>query len=513
MCRSSHSRSFWSGDGKSMDLGGFEEMIEVKNASFHYRGDSKSALDNISVSIAKGQCILCCGMSGSGKTTFTRLLNGLIPHFYKGNLEGEVWIDKKEIRHWDSGSLAQKVGSVFQNPRSQFFNLDTLSEMAFGLENMGVPGEEIKKRIAQVADELEIWLLMGRAITDLSGGEKQMIAMAAVYAINPDIFVLDEPTANLDLLAIEKLRRVLEGLKKSGKTIIIAEHRTSYLREWVDRVLLFENGKIVEDWSGEDFRKLEGAALQQRGLRSHCCQTAKTKAETRDFNNYPILLSQVQSGYRRGKNVLKNVSLEMGQGEVIGVIGHNGQGKSTLAKTLCGLVKESKGQIQFNQRAVKSRQRLKNSYLVMQSPDYQLFYESVWKEMLEAGGKNHRQGKAMCSQLLKDLDLEKLGQKHPMDLSGGEKQRLVVGTALMKDAKILIMDEPTSGLDYRHMCQVACLIRNLQRQGKIILLISHDYELIMSACTRIIEMQGGQVVRDYPLEQSYFQELKAFFKL
>ena len=385
--------------------------------------------------------------------------------------------------------------------------------MAFGLENIGLSCEQIKKRIAQVADELEIWPLLNREITDLSGGEKQMIAMAAVYTMNPEVFVLDEPTANLDLLATEKLKRILERLKKLGKTIIIAEHRSSYLRELVDRVLLFENGKIVEDWTGEYFRQLQGAALQQRGLRAHCFETVEERTQITSFLDNRILLKQVKSGYRRGKNILKNISLEIGQGEVIGVIGHNGQGKSTLAKTLCGLIKENEGQIHFNQKALKSSQRLKNSYLVMQSPDYQLFYETVWKEMIEAGGKNREQGFAMCNQLLNDLDLEKLSKKHPMDLSGGEKQRLVVGTALMKDSLVLIMDEPTSGLDYKHMCEVACLILNLQRQGKIILLISHDYELIMSCCTRIIEMHEGMVVKDYPLKQCYLKELNRFFKI
>ena len=231
-------------------------MIELSGVSFSYEHSNQGVLDHVSLSIKPGECVLFCGESGCGKTTITRLLNGLIPHFYEGKLEGEVRIDGLNVREEELYTIAEKVGSVFQNPRSQFFCLDTTSEIAFGCENMGLPEAEILGRLEQVKEELEMDPLMDRNLFQLSGGEKQRVACASVSAMRPDILVLDEPTSNLDLDAIETMRKTLKLWKQQGKTIVVAEHRIYWLKEICDRVIYLKDGKIQWDLSMEAFQKL-----------------------------------------------------------------------------------------------------------------------------------------------------------------------------------------------------------------------------------------------------------------
>ena len=200
-------------------------MIELKNITFSYEGREQGGLRNINLTVKNGECILLCGRSGCGKTTITRLVNGLIPRFYAGELTGQVLIDGKDIADLTMYKIAEKVGSVFQNPRTQFFNTDSDSEIAFGLENQGMPTEELRQRVETTAADLEIQSLRNRSLHALSGGEKQKVAFASVYAMNPDIYLLDEPSSNLDVDAIQDLRKHLKLVKQQGKTILIAEHR------------------------------------------------------------------------------------------------------------------------------------------------------------------------------------------------------------------------------------------------------------------------------------------------
>lgn len=214
-------------------------MIELKNVSFQYENaDYASSVKDISLKIADGEMILLCGESGCGKSTLTRLINGLIPNFYEGQLSGSVCIDGEAVENQPLYETARKVGSVFQNPRSQFFNVDTKSELAFACENMGMPEAEIERRIDRTVESFGIQKLMHKSIFELSGGEKQKIACASVSVSSPEVIVLDEPSSNLDVFAISDLRRILQMWKAEGKTVIIAEHRLYYLRELADRAVL-----------------------------------------------------------------------------------------------------------------------------------------------------------------------------------------------------------------------------------------------------------------------------------
>ena len=239
-------------------------MIELENVTFSYGQKREPSLQNIDLRVADGECVLLAGHSGCGKSTLTRLINGLAPAFYEGRLLGAVSIDGKPVADY-GGALSGKVGSVFQNPRSQFFNRETTGEIAFGCENLGLPPEELRRRVAGAARDLGMEDLLDRDIFKLSGGEKQLVAIASVYAMNPDIYVMDEPSANLDMEVVQRLRDIVRELKRRGKTVIIAEHRLFWLRDVADRVVSMREGRIVRDTSMQAFQALDEAQRADMG--------------------------------------------------------------------------------------------------------------------------------------------------------------------------------------------------------------------------------------------------------
>lgn len=462
-------------------------MIEIKDTSFDYV-KGQNTLDHVNINIGKGECVLLCGESGCGKTTVTKLINGLIPHFEEnGELRGKVTVAGLDTAKAELYQLSCHVGSVFQNPKSQFFHTDAESEIVFGLENSGTDPAIIRQRLDDTVRELGISSMLGRSVFSMSGGEKQMLAFASVYAMGADIFVLDEPTANLDEGAIQLLARLIRKCKTDGKTVVIAEHRLYFLMELIDRAIYMEKGRVVREFTREQFSALTDSERISMGLRT-LTKTALIPRIDHGQQNVPKGLEVRGLSFRYGKQkVFTGLDLNAGYGEIIGIIGKNGAGKSTLSRCLCGLIKESDGEILLDGKRLKDRARRKESFLVMQDVNHQLFSDSVTNECHMS---SEDVSEERADHILSLLDLADFKDKHPMALSGGQKQRLAVATAILSGKKILVFDEPSSGLDYRRMEFVSSMLKKIAADDRIIIVVSHDYELLNNICDRCFCVTG-----------------------
>ena len=483
-------------------------MIEIKKVSFQHENAEKPSLKNVSLTIAEGECVLLCGESGSGKTTVTRLINGLIPHFYEGKMEGCAMVNGLNVTEAELYDTARIVGSVFQNPRSQFFCVDTTSELAFGCENMGMPEDEILSRVDEAARELNIEKLLGRSIFELSGGEKQKISCASVSALRPEVMVLDEPTSNLDVHAIEELKQTLLGWKAEGKTIVIAEHRLSWLRDLCDRVICMKDGQVAFDLSMQAFAQYSTEQLHQMGLRSlrdekiAPVQNSVPETETMQLQNFCFSYD--------GTPVLNIPHLSLPLDGIIALVGPNGAGKSTFSRCLCGLEKKFKGQVKINGQLWKNRQLLKNCYMVMQDVNFELFADSVEAEC-SFGIRNP--DKSLIETTMDSLGLLPYRTHHPNTLSGGQKQRVAVAVSMICGKELLVFDEPTSGLDFDSMEQVALLTQKLSAMGKVIFVVTHDYEFVCRTCSRVLHIDHGEQCDDFPLVPDNEENLKKLFSI
>lgn len=461
--------------------------VQCQCVSFTYQGSKVPALHDVTISINEGECIVLCGESGCGKTTFTRLLNGLIPSFYPGKLTGtcktgSLVSGKNEIEEY-----VPFVGSVFQNPKTQFFNTDTTAELAFPCENIGMNPSEITARPQKVQKEFHLEPFMNRNLFHLSGGEKQQIAFASACMLHPGIIVLDEPTSNLDDTAIRNLHAMITHMKEKGITVIIAEHRLAWLNGTADRYVHFQNGRIEHIWNSKEFLSKSESELHRLGLRSTDLSSYKNKIKnliSAERKKVPVMkFSNLTIGYNNEEPLLHLPDISFAEGEIIGITGHNGIGKTTLAKTLCGLMKPLSGNIIWNSRKASKKDCLHNSFLVMQDVNYQLFSDSVREEILLGAKKPE-----IVEEVMRSLGLTEIADCHPMSLSGGQKQRVVIAAAMVSGKPFILLDEPTSGLDYRNMEQVGKLLVMLKNTGKTIAVITHDEELASTWCDCIIHL-------------------------
>ncbi|MDU1009639.1 MAG: ABC transporter ATP-binding protein, partial [Finegoldia magna] len=429
-------------------------------------------------------CILLCGKSGCGKSTLLKLINGIIPEFYDGDICGSVRVNGINTFTTEIHELSKFVGSVFQNPKTQFYTTNTTDEIAFGLENYGIDTETINKRITEVEKDLRLERLMNKNIFNLSGGEKQKIAIASTYALSPEIFVLDEPSSSLDIKSMKELSQTIENLKAMGKTIIIAEHRLWYLKDIVDRAIYMEDGKIIREYNMEEIEKLSEDERLKTGLRHSSYKDINLVNNEESFNEESSLEIRNLIFKRNARTILSIDNLKFSYGNIIGIVGENGIGKSTFAKIVCGLYKTNRGEILKADKRFNRRNRIKESLLVMQEVNYQLFTDTVFDEILLT---SKIRDKNIINTYLKDMELENIIDRNPHTLSGGQKQRVIILSALLSGKKILFFDEPTSGLDYRNMKIVAKNIKKVKKKDRLILIISHDIEFLESVCDKVID--------------------------
>lgn len=463
-------------------------MIRLEHVCFAYdSSNERGGIRDVSLHIQPGECVVLCGASGCGKTTLLRLMSGLAPKQYPGELEGIVSLDHKVPSSLTSEEKARTIGMVFQDPRSQFFMSNVMEELVFSGENLGLGKSELNERSAYQAEQLGITHLLHQSLSRLSSGQKQRVAIASSCFLGPSVLFLDEPTANLDREAAKSLVDILCRLKARGVTVVISEHRLFEFLPVADRFIYINSGEIVRQWSGAEFARLSGEDAARYGLRHP--SLAGQFAAKRPPNVTGKLVYEIKDlsfCYKNSKNGFRNISAAIKGGQITAIVGQNGAGKTTLCKILCGLLRPHSGAILKNGvKMSKAKLRL-DSYFVMQDADYQLFCESVGNELV-LGRRVTADLKEKAYTAMDSFGLTVLKDRHPASLSGGEKQRVTLAATYCSDASLIVLDEPTSGLDAQNAHRVAEYARKLCDLGKAVVVITHDPLLVVLA--------GDQVIR------------------
>ena len=465
-----------------------ETVLQAEDLTFSYM-DSDEGIKNVNFEIKKGEVVLLTGNSGCGKSTLLKCLNGLIPAITEGHLSGKLAINGKDYSNLKMHELNSDIGSVFQNPRSQFFTDNTTSELVFPMENYGWSKSQMEKKLAQLTEEFGLENLLDKNIFILSSGERQMIALASALTMNQNVVLFDEPSANLDYGNAMKLGRIIERLKADGMTVIVAEHRFYYLNGIIDKVFFMENGELTVYNSERAFKK---SSYDTRSFDLFSLDVPYLFKLPKTQERIKPVAELQGAGF---KNILKDVNLKLYKGEITVLVGCNGAGKTTLAKLLCKTYKPDHGKVITSSLP----------FFIMQDPDYQLFGTSV-KNELSLVKKVPQQ----IDECLEYLGLGKFKDSHPFELSGGQKQRLQIGMAMLCDRDLIVFDEPTSGLDVSSMEKVSDEIIKLRERSSV-LVISHDYEFIRHVADRIIFLEDGKIQKDFVLDASTVGELNQIF--
>lgn len=459
---------------------------------FQYSEESTPTLRKVSGNIPAGRCVVLCSGSGCGKSTLLRCLNGLIPQFYEGELTGFCRLDGHGTADLSIGEIGELAASVFQDPRSQFFTVNSSNEVAFGLENHGLPQEKIRNRVDEAFRTFHLEHLKNRNVYELSSGERQLISILSAWAMDTDIFLLDEPTANLDFAATQQLRNILLKLKKQGKTLLLSEHRLYYLADIADEYWIMANGEIKHKYTAEKAKSLSPLQLHTLSLRTLDLEQITVSERPPQPENMPQALSVSNLRYeygRKNRAILSDVNFSVCTHEIVGLVGANGCGKTTLGKLIAGLYHSTGGEISLFGKAQKPKQLQKQVLFIMQEAEFQFFTNSVLHE-LQYGHKITAEFEKKTETLLKSMDMWECRDRHPFSLSGGQMQRLTLMMAYLSDKPIVILDEPTAGQDAESLKRCAELIREMGKE-KTVLIITHDLELIADACDRCIGLSGG----------------------
>ncbi len=506
-------------------------LLEAKNIIFQYPDQARKALDQVSFRAEQGEFIVLCGPSGSGKSTLLRLLKKEIaPH---GNVSGRLLLQNQPLSQFSSEQLAQTIGMVFQDPENQIVMDQVMEELVFGLENIGMPTEEMRKKVAEMIHFFGLEHLLHKRTHELSGGQKQLLNLASVILMEPQILLLDEPTAQLDPVAAKDFIGMLHRMNEEfGVTVIIAEHRLEELFALADRVIVLEQGrkthdgpprKIIEEIgnpSNNMYSYLPGSAVLylehthavreeeipltiKEGKRWIGNLTIETKQQMKvkfPMSNPLIKMREIDFQYDRNqKKVLDDLSMEVYSEEWLAIVGANGTGKSTLLRIMAGLQKPQHGTITYRGKKVKGPLPIEIGYLP-QNPKLFFLQDTILLELTEIARKqklNDPDGKII--KILEAFDLIELKDRHPYDVSGGEVQKAALAGVMLSNPSILLIDEPTKGLDPEAKMKLGQLLKSLQKDGLTIVMVTHDIEFAAQYATRCAMMfQGNITVTDSP---------------
>jgi len=487
----------------------------VKNLSFRYRDRKELAIKDISLEVAQGELLLVAGASGCGKTTLIRCINGLIPRSYKGELTGEVLLNGQSMAGSPLSRISQIVGTVLQDPERQIMGSRVLSEVAFGLENLGLTREEILKRADEAMEYLGIVDLRDRETFHLSGGEKQKVALAGVLSMQPHILLLDEPLASLDPASAQETLSMVRRLADEGMTVVMIEHRVEdVLRIKPDRVLFMTEGEVRYLGAVEGLIKvvnyhevkLPAEMVIMKAASELPSSELKTIPKgsrmTIDKEAEPLVrFEDVAFDYEGGADVLRGITLDINRGDIIAVLGPNGAGKTTLVKHAIGLLKPKSGRVLVNGRDTRdlSVAQIANTLgYVFQSPSHMLFAPTVYEELAFGPTNLHHTPQEIEKEVMESIQIVNLSGREkdpPLALSFGQQKRVSIAAILAMRSRILVMDEPTAGQDYKNYMEFMDAILQLP-SFEAILFITHDIDLAVIYANRVLIISQGQVVAD-----------------
>ncbi len=495
------------------------EVIKAENVSYWYPDTNEPALDRIDLSINEGEFILIVGPSGCGKSTLLRMFNRIVPDYYGGKLKGSVLLNSKNIREYNNKDIVKKVGMVYQHPEKQIVMQDVEREIAFGLENLNTSLNKMKRNVAEVISFLNLGHIKDKSTQEISGGEKQRIAIASVIAMDPDIMMFDEPTSQLDPIASEEVLAFIKRLNRdTGKTIVLVEQRLDRCFEMADRIIFMEDGRIAgqgtpnnipESIDKRYFLPSISYLFKQAGYANPPVNVKQGRELIKDinFNDAKVMdnrfdmdfvnVTKLNFGYEKNKKVLKDISLSIKKGEIMAVVGENGAGKSTLFKIVSGILNGYNGSVTVNGKEISEynqRERINTIGYLSQNPNDYLGRDTVFDEIAYTlRNIDAFEGERVEDMLLK-LELVGVRDRNPRDLSGGEKQRLAIACIMVSNPDILILDEPTRGLDSINKEKLGEILISFSETGKTIVLITHDSDFAGDYAHNVTMMFNGEIV-------------------
>lgn len=521
-----------------------EPIIKVQGLNFVYEGSKRRAIADIDLTVNKGEFLVITGPTGAGKSTLCQCLNGIIPNFTKGVMTGKVEVCGMNTREHPVYEMAPHVGLVFQDADSQLFGMTVEEDIVFGPSNLGHDYEECMRRIDKALKDLRIEHLRDRKPQELSGGQKQSVAVGGVYAMLPEVIIFDEPTSMLDPWGKRNVFSIIKDINKVyGITIVLVEHEMNHIAAFADKVAVMDKGRIVLQGTTEEvFAQTErltelgmniphsidlGRKLVADGTLSSVPMSAdamidalnavevKENAQKEAKSSAPVSPDPVIKAenlvfsYLGDGRQLDEVSVSFDKGDFVAVIGQNGAGKTTLMRSIIGLLKPQSGVITVNGEDISGKTVAELSATVgyvFQNPDEQIFTDSVLDE-LNFGpanlGRDAKLSEALVEEVLTEVGLEHYRNTWPKYLSKGERQRLTMGAIITMDPDVIIVDEPTTGQDWRETLWIMELLKKMNERGKTILIITHNMEIVNRYCKRVLVMQGGHIVLDGTPEEVF----------